>query len=208
MTDSAKRRRRWVLPAALVVAGVLMMVIGAFWPGGYASAVWLQVGSAFALFGPLFWAQKRLERGITEVRQEGRQTRSSVQQLSHEVEAIRAQTAATLDDLREVTLEQLRQRRETDEDAFRRFREDPTFENVTRLLDGPGSWAASRNGGFGSGYPAPTSGCGSRCRPSRPTAAPRSWRLGSRRRTGPGPMTPPGPRSRSAASDRSRGRPA
>src|SRR5215218_8734811 len=73
--------------------------------------------------------------GITEVRQEGRETRSSVQQLSQEVEAIRAQTAATLDDLREVTLEHLRQRRETDEDAFRRFREDPTFENVTRLLD-------------------------------------------------------------------------
>src|SRR4029450_12253553 len=73
--------------------------------------------------------------GITEVRQEGRQPRSSVQQLSQEVEAIRAQTAATLDDLREVTLEQLRQRRETDEDAFRRFREDPTFENVSRLLD-------------------------------------------------------------------------
>jgi hypothetical protein len=135
MADTPKRRRRWVLPAALVVAGVLMMVVGAFWRGQYASAVWLQVGSAFALFGPLFWAQKRLERGITEVRQEGRQTRSSVQQLSQEVEAIRAQTAATLDDLREVTLEHLRQRRETDEDAFRRFREDPTFENVTRLLD-------------------------------------------------------------------------
>jgi len=135
MADTPKRRRRWVLPAALVVAGVLMMVIGGFWRGGYASAVWLQVGSAFALFGPLFWAQKRLERGITEVRQEGRKTQSSVQQLSREVETIRQQTAATLDDLREVTLEHVRQRRETDEDAFRRFREDPTFENVTRLLD-------------------------------------------------------------------------
>jgi hypothetical protein len=78
MAEIPRNRRRWVLPAALVVAGVLMMVIGAFWPGGYASAVWLQVGSAFALFGPLFWAQKRLERGITEVRQEGRQTRSGL----------------------------------------------------------------------------------------------------------------------------------
>src|SRR4030095_7744570 len=109
MADIPKRRRRWVLPAALVVVGVLMMVVGSFWRGDYASAVWLQVGSAFALFGPLFWAQKRLERGITEVRQEGRKTQSSVQQLSREVEAIREETAATLADLREVPLAQLRQ---------------------------------------------------------------------------------------------------
>src|SRR4029453_3433987 len=101
MADIPKRRRRWVLPAALVVVGVLMMVVGSFWRGDSASAVWLQVGSAFALFGPLFWAQKRLERGITEVRQEGRKTQSSVQQLSREVEAIRAPARATPDDLRE-----------------------------------------------------------------------------------------------------------
>ena len=135
MADIRTRRRRWVLPAVLVVAGVLMMVVGSFGQGGYASQVWLQLGSAFALFGPLFWAQKRLERGIIEVRQEGRKTQSSVQQLSREVESIREETAATLDDLREVTLAHVRQRRETDEDAFRRFQQDPTFENVTRLLD-------------------------------------------------------------------------
>jgi hypothetical protein len=39
------------LPAALVVVGVLMMVIGSFRQGDYASAVWLQLGSALALFG-------------------------------------------------------------------------------------------------------------------------------------------------------------
>jgi hypothetical protein len=135
MADIPNRRRRWILPAALVVVGVLMMIIGSFGHGDYASQVWLQLGSAFALFGPLFWTQKRLERGITEVRQQGRETRSSVEQLSHEVEAIREETAATLDDLREVTLGHVRQRRRTDEDAFRRFQEEPTFENVTRLLD-------------------------------------------------------------------------
>jgi hypothetical protein len=134
MADIPGRRRRWVLPAALVVVGVAMMVVGSF-GDGYASQVWLQLGSAFALFGPLFWAQKRLERGITEVRRQGHETRSSVEQLSHEVEAIREETAATLDDLREVTLGHLRERRRTDEDAFRRFQEDPTFENVTRLLE-------------------------------------------------------------------------
>lgn len=121
MAEIPKSRRRWVLPAGLIVVGVLMMVMGYFARGEYASAVWLQLGSAFALFGPLFWAQKRLERGITEV--------------SREVESIRRETAATLDDLREATLGHVRQRRETDEDAFRRFQEDPTFDNVTRLLE-------------------------------------------------------------------------
>jgi hypothetical protein len=42
-----RNRRRWVLPAALVVVGVLMMVIGSF----------------LALFGPLYGAQRMLERG-------------------------------------------------------------------------------------------------------------------------------------------------
>jgi hypothetical protein len=50
-------------PAALVVVGVLMMVIGSFRQGDYASAVWLQLGSALALFGPLYGAQRMLERG-------------------------------------------------------------------------------------------------------------------------------------------------
>jgi hypothetical protein len=58
-----RNRRRWVLPAALVVVGVLMMVIGSFRQGDYASAVWLQLGSALALFGPLYGAQRMLERG-------------------------------------------------------------------------------------------------------------------------------------------------
>ena len=57
-----RNRRRWV-PAALVVVGLLMMVIGSFWQGDYASAIWLQLGSALALFGPLDGAQRMLERG-------------------------------------------------------------------------------------------------------------------------------------------------
>jgi hypothetical protein len=54
MADIPGKRRRWVLPSVLVVLGVLMMVIGSFGQGGYASAVWLQLGSALALFGPLY----------------------------------------------------------------------------------------------------------------------------------------------------------
>jgi drug/metabolite transporter (DMT)-like permease len=65
MAEIPRNRRRWVLPAALVVVGVLMMVIGSFRQGDYASAVWLQLGSALALFGPLFGAQRMLERGTS-----------------------------------------------------------------------------------------------------------------------------------------------
>jgi drug/metabolite transporter (DMT)-like permease len=66
MAEIPRNRRRWVLPAALVVVGVLMMVIGSFRQGGYASAIWLQLGSALALFGALYGAQRMLERGSPE----------------------------------------------------------------------------------------------------------------------------------------------
>jgi hypothetical protein len=51
MAEIPSNRRCWVLPAALVVVGVLMMVIGSIRQDDYASAVWLQLGSALALFG-------------------------------------------------------------------------------------------------------------------------------------------------------------
>jgi drug/metabolite transporter (DMT)-like permease len=63
MAEIPRNRRRWVLPAVLVVVGVLMMVIGSFRQGEYASAVWLQLASALALFGPLDGARRMLERG-------------------------------------------------------------------------------------------------------------------------------------------------
>jgi drug/metabolite transporter (DMT)-like permease len=63
MAEIPRNRRRWVLPAALVVVGVLVMVIGAFRRGDYASVLWLQLGSAMALVGPLYGAQRMLERG-------------------------------------------------------------------------------------------------------------------------------------------------
>jgi hypothetical protein len=135
MADTPRKRRRWVLPLVLVALGVLMMVAGSFRQGQYVSSVWLELGAALALFGPLYWAQWTLERGITEVREQGQETRSSVEQLSHEIETIRQETAAGLDDLRRVTLEHVQQRRQTDEAAFRRFREAPTFENVAELIN-------------------------------------------------------------------------
>jgi drug/metabolite transporter (DMT)-like permease len=56
MAEVPRNRRRWVLPAALVGVGVRMVVIGSFRQGDYGSAVWLQLGSALALVGPLYWA--------------------------------------------------------------------------------------------------------------------------------------------------------
>jgi hypothetical protein len=58
IAEIPRNRRRWVLPAALVVVGVLMMVIGSFRRGDYASAVWLQLR-------PPYGPQRMLER-ITE----------------------------------------------------------------------------------------------------------------------------------------------
>ena len=66
MAEIPRNRRRWVLPAALVVVGVLIMVIGSFRQADYASAAWLRLGSALALFGPLYGAQGMPGRGVTE----------------------------------------------------------------------------------------------------------------------------------------------
>ena len=66
MAEIPRNRRRWVLPAALVVVGVLVMVIGAFRRGDYASVLWLQLGSALALFGPLYGGPAEAGAGITE----------------------------------------------------------------------------------------------------------------------------------------------
>jgi len=129
-----RRRRSWVIPPVTVALGGCMVVIGSLAQGDYAPSVWLDLGAALALFGPLYWFQSMLERGIREVRQQEQHTRSSVEQLSHEIEAIRQQTTASLDDLRRVTLENVQHRRRSDEDAFRRFEEAPTFQSVVDLL--------------------------------------------------------------------------
>jgi hypothetical protein len=129
-----RTRRRWLIPSLTVALGASLMIVGSLVDGDYARGVWLDLGAAVALFGPLYGLQWMLEKGMTEVRREAQETRSSVEQLSHEIEAIRQQTAASLDDLRNVTLESVQQRRRTDEDAFRRFKEGPTFDNVAALI--------------------------------------------------------------------------
>jgi hypothetical protein len=140
-----RRRRSLVISAATVAVGVCMIFGGSLVQGDYAQQVWLDIGAALVLFGPLYWVQSMLERGLREVRRQEQHTRSSVEQLSHEIdssveqlsheiEAIRQQTTASLDDLRQVTLEKVEERRRTDEDAFRRFEEAPTFQSVVELL--------------------------------------------------------------------------
>jgi hypothetical protein len=129
-----RTRRRWLIPLGAIALGAVMMIVGAVVHGAYASGVWLQLGAAVAAFGPLYWLQWLTEKGVTEVRRQAQETRSTVEQLSHEIEAIRQQTAASLDDLRNVALESVQERRRTDEDAFRRFKEEPTFENIAELI--------------------------------------------------------------------------
>src|SRR6266545_7598086 len=130
-----RRRRSRVIPAVTVALGACTIFVGSLVRGDYAPQVWLDIGAALVLFGPLYWAQSMLERGLREVRQQEQHTRSSVEHLSHEIETIRRQTTASLDDLRQVTLENVQERRQTDEDAFRRFEEAPTFQSVVELLD-------------------------------------------------------------------------
>jgi regulator of replication initiation timing len=141
-----RRRRSLVISALTVALGACAIFVGSLVRGNYAPQVWLDIGAALVLFGPLYWIQSMLERGLREVRRHEQDTRSSVEQLSqeidssveqlsHEIEAIRQETTASLDDLRQLTLEKVEERRRTDEDAFRRFEEAPTFQSVVELLD-------------------------------------------------------------------------
>jgi heme exporter protein D len=141
-----QRRRSLVIAAVTVAVGLCAIYVGSLVRGGYAPQVWLDIGTALVLFGPLYWVQSMLERGLREVRQQEADTRSSVEQLSqeidssveqlaHEIEAVRQETSASLDDLRQLTLEKVKERRRTDDDAFRRFEEAPTFQSVVDLLD-------------------------------------------------------------------------
>jgi hypothetical protein len=130
-----RRSRSWGIPLVTIALGACMVVIGSFAEGDYAPQVWLDLGAALALFGPLYWVRSMLERGLRKVSQQEQDTRTSVEYLSHEIQAIRRQTTASLEDLRRVTLENVRQRRRTDEDAIRSFEEAPTFQRVVGLLD-------------------------------------------------------------------------
>lgn len=129
-----RMRRRWLIPLLTVVAGVLMIFAGSVARGEYAPQVWVQLGSTVVLFGPLYWLQWVFERGVNQVRQEAQETRSSVEHLSQEIETIRQQAVASLEDLRDVALENVERHRQSDEEAFKRFEAEPTFAGVTGLL--------------------------------------------------------------------------
>jgi hypothetical protein len=148
------RRRSLAIPAVTVALGVCTIFVGSLVRGDYAQQVWQNIGAALVLFGPLYWVQSMLERGLREVRQQEQHTRSSVEQLSHEIEAIRQQTTASLDDLRQVTLENVQERRRTDEDAFRRFEKAPTFQSIVELLDRARELGAVSERGVRVGLPA------------------------------------------------------
>ena len=129
-----KKKRRWAIPLAIVALGAVLIFVGSLAEGDYAPQVWVQLGASLALFGPLFWVQWMLEREISEARHQAERTHTSVGHLSREIEAIRQQTAASLEDLRSLTLQNMRQRRQSDEDAFRSFENGPTFHNIAELI--------------------------------------------------------------------------
>ena len=129
-----RMRRRWLIPFLTAAIGAIMIYVGSLARGDYAPQVWVQLGSTVVLVAPLYWLQSIFERGVTEVRKQTQATRSSVEHLSQEIEAIRQQAAASLDDLRDVALERVRQRRQSDEEAFRRFEEEPSFHNLAPLI--------------------------------------------------------------------------
>jgi hypothetical protein len=130
----SRMRRHWLIPLLTFAVGAVMIFVGSLVHGDYAPQVWVQLGSTVVLFGPLYWLQWMFERGLTEVRRQAQETRSSVEQLSHEIETIRQQSVASLDDLRDVALEDVQQRRQVDEEAFKRFEAEPTFHNIAELI--------------------------------------------------------------------------
>jgi hypothetical protein len=129
-----RMRRHWLIPLLTGIVGATMIFAGALARGDYAPQVWVQLGSTVVLFAPLYWLQWMFERGMTEVRRQTQETRSSVEQLSHEIEAIRQRSVASLGDLRDLALEDVQRRRQSDDEAFRRFEQEPTFDNVVELI--------------------------------------------------------------------------
>src|SRR6266508_4142089 len=113
----SRKTSRWLIPLLTVSSGALMIFVGSLVRGDYAPQVWVQLGSTVVLFGPLYWLQWIFERGVSEVRQQTQETRSSVEQLSHDIETIRQQAVAGLEDLRDVALENVQQRRQTDDEV-------------------------------------------------------------------------------------------
>src|SRR6266511_2123776 len=98
----SRKTSRWLIPLLTVSSGALMIFVGSLVRGDYAPQVWVQLGSTVVLFGPLYWLQWIFERGVSEVRQQTQETRSSVEHLSHDIETIRQQAVSGLDDLRDV----------------------------------------------------------------------------------------------------------
>src|SRR6266508_3935793 len=81
----SRKTSRWLIPLLTVSSGALMIFVGSLVRGDYAPQVWVQLGSTVVLFGPLYWLQWIFERGVSEVRQQTQETRSSVEQLSHDI---------------------------------------------------------------------------------------------------------------------------
>jgi hypothetical protein len=117
--------RPWLVSAGLVGVGIGMMLAG--WRSqGYASATWLQVGSAFLLVAPLYYLTRLLGQQVQRVQQ-------STAQVANRVEHAEA-TLARLEDLTARTEEQAVALTEADQRAVDVFENEFGWRAVHDLL--------------------------------------------------------------------------
>lgn len=132
MQSTWRRYRRRLAVLTLTGAG-----LAALWAARYAdpdafwATFWSNIGSTLALTPLLYYAGRTLDRRITDVE---RSTSQSVDALSHQVEAVRDDVAARLDDLGDEARRRLNAERERDRATVKAFEEEATFDRLVELF--------------------------------------------------------------------------
>jgi hypothetical protein len=99
------------------IFGVVVIVAGAFIPGlgNYAQSIFVNVGTAMALFGPLLLIERQLDRRITDARQQADRADERARVVGRQVGDLSERVQAGLEDVRERDSE-LRERAATGAD--------------------------------------------------------------------------------------------
>ena len=111
-------------------AGVILISAGAFVKPDYAGSVMLEIGAALFLAIPLVLVEDILENVSRRQQETVRSLRSDLHQVTREVQEARTQIV----ELGRDTREQIAAERDADVKAREDAREDPSEENVWRLL--------------------------------------------------------------------------
>lgn len=122
----------WLVAASLLTAGVVVVIAGACIDGldSYEQSVFVNVGTALALAGPLFLAERALARRIRRVGA----TASAAQQAGEAAQAASEATSKELDALREEFLRGMNETRARDEDRAVRASAG-SLEDLIELYD-------------------------------------------------------------------------